>query len=149
MINFIDSVDPDFTRTGAREIIRKFTHAVVTLVILTASPLQSLAATLHYDPSTGYVTSITELQVGRSVYDATFHLDLSFNDIWDVDGDGIFGEGDGSVINHAPVFWQDGPAAFLAAEAVMQSLGGVDMTSIASDGFHIPTEYSRVSPRRR
>jgi len=93
--------------------------------------------------SAAIVTSISHLQIGSSYYDVTIHSDLgSFNVIWDIDGDGIFGENDGSLINRAPMFWGDYAGAQAAAQAVTNALGSDDTwNSYGYDGTFTPYQH--------
>ncbi len=71
------------------------------------------------------VTGISNLLINGTRYDATIHTSGSFNDIWDSNGDGIFGN-DASILNRAPTFWGDSDLAKQATQAVMDALGLVD-----------------------
>jgi hypothetical protein len=93
--------------------------------------------------SAAIVTSISNLQIGTNYYDVTIHSEPgSFNDIWDIDGDGVFGEGDGSLINRAPMFWGDSAGAQAAAQAVTNALGSNDAwSSYGYDGTFTPYQH--------
>jgi hypothetical protein len=95
--------------------------------------------------SAAIVTSISNLLIGTQYYDVTIHTAGSFNEIWDLDGDGIFGEGDGSIIDSAPTFWGDPTGAMNAAQAVINALGSVDSWGGAvspSDSTMTPYAFS-------
>ncbi len=49
------------------------------------------------------ITNINNLDIDGTSYNVTFHRDITFRDLFDIDDDLIYGEGDGSVINHAPL----------------------------------------------
>ncbi|MBT3045662.1 MAG: hypothetical protein AB2637_12380 [Candidatus Thiodiazotropha sp.] len=91
-------------------------------LILSAYAPLSQAATITY---------FQNLNIGGSLYNATIHTSGSFNTIWDNNGNGVFGDSDGSIINHSPTFWQSSNAS-LAAQAVIDALG----TSDTYDGLH-------------
>jgi len=99
--------------------------------------------------SAAVVTNISNLQIGESYYDVTIHTTGSFNDIWDFDGDGIFGDDDGSRINRAPMFWGSTEMATLAAQAVMQALGSDDTwRDDGYDGTKTPYQYTTAEQER-
>ncbi len=56
----------------------------------------------------------------------------------DVDGDGIFGEGDASRVDRRPTFWEDSAGAARAATAVMIALGTTDWIgdSLSNGNFY-------------
>lgn len=87
--------------------------------------------------SASLITNIENLDVDGTSYNVTFY-DGSFNSLWDVDGDGVFGENDGSIINSAPTFLGNRHSAIRAAESLINTLGEDDTTSSASDTFRIP-----------
>lgn len=89
--------------------------------------------------SAAIVTGFSSLLIGTKYYDVTIHTTGSFNSIWDIDGDGTFGEGDASVIDRAPTFWGDFLGAFYATQAVMTALGADDAWSaLGFDGILTP-----------
>ncbi len=133
-----------------KELRIKLITVAFALIYFTAFPALSSAATLHYnDPvQEDYVTSITGLSILGTIYDATFHsTQLSFNDLWDGDGDGVFGN-DNSVFNAAPTFWiptntNSTQPVTAAAAAVLNALGSSAHTTplqqhIYGDLFMIP-----------
>lgn len=82
------------------------------------------------------ITELLGVDINGTSYDVTFHLGSSFNDLWDADDDGIFGESDSSLFNSAPTFWGDAPLALLAANAIISRLGTADTTTVVgSDSF--------------
>ncbi len=87
-----------------------------TLTIFTTNTLAAL------------ITSIDNLDIGGVQYKVTFHSE-SFNEVFDADEDGIFGDSDGSIINHTPLFLGDEAGANAAALAIMGALGDSDHVS--------------------
>lgn len=77
------------------------------------------AALVHQDPGTGYVTSITGLDIDGTLYNATFHTGVPFFDIWPKGG-------------------LDPVAGQVAANAIAAILGTSERTDAAGDSFHIP-----------
>ena len=121
-------------------IFRRRTFIVACLVLLSG---------FISNVSAGLITSITGLDIAGTSYDVTFHSAQSFRQLWDEDGDFIFGEaGDNSVFNEAPTFWNDSPGAAAAANALIAFFGvsGLDGTASGSalcgqlfcDSFSIP-----------
>jgi hypothetical protein len=101
----------------------------------------------------GLVTSL-DINVGGTGYTATFHdfaASLSFNDVWDTNGNGVFGDG-GAIdpaFDKTPTFWNDVTAAESASQAIISALGTadwVDDTVGPSDGFVIPSLYPPIPP---
>jgi hypothetical protein len=85
-------------------------------------------------------TSIPNLMIDGTRYDVTFHPGLTFNDIWDENEDGIFGN-DESLLNRSPLFWGTywgRGTSYSAANAIMHELGDVDGWSLGSDAFCVP-----------
>jgi hypothetical protein len=64
---------------------------VYTLVVLSST---SLAAVIN---------PINNLNIAGTMYNVTFHTDVSFNALWDGNDDGVFGGG-GSVFSSEPDF---------------------------------------------
>ncbi len=103
------------------------------------------AATVHLGPD-GHVQSITDLMVGGTSYDATFHKGsgVTFNSLWDNDGDKSFDDNDGSLFNHAPVFMGNDQLAKEATNQIMAVLGASYTTSRTYtdlDYFYVPYSY--------
>lgn len=96
------------------------------------------------------VASISSLNIDGTLYDVTFHVAdaTSFAELWDSDGDGIFGEvGDTSVFNAQPTFWGDATGAANAATAITAYLGTADWTSsFLTDKFFVPYEFAFGGP---
>lgn len=97
------------------------------------------------------ITSLSNLNIGGTLYNVTFNNTNTFNEIFDVDSDGIFGEGDGSLIDRAPTFLFNASLAEDAANAVITALGTIDHTSTAPglllDGFVIPFDLNIFNPQ--
>lgn len=77
------------------------------------------AALVHQDPGTGYVTSITGLDIDGTLYNATFHSGVPLFDIW-------------------PTHALDPVPYASAATAIADALGTSEQTDAAGDSFHIP-----------
>ena len=146
MIKVASAIWGGFVRASDWMAAKALIQAVCAFLVLAALVSPARAALLTYDPTNTYVTSISGLSVDGALYDTTFHLNLSFNELWDADGDGIFGEGDGSVINHAPVFWGSPAHGHAAAVAIMDVLGSTEMTSSSGDAFLLPTGFDVTTP---
>ncbi|MCB1936440.1 MAG: PEP-CTERM sorting domain-containing protein [Nitrosomonas sp.] len=89
------------------------------------------------------VTSLSNLDIGGTKYNVTFHSDISFNDLFDKDNDGIFNDNDGSVFNRAPTFFGNIAGAGIAADAIINALGTTDHTYQTTTGnlrdlFYVP-----------
>jgi hypothetical protein len=125
MENTHDRGNRNSAATDIRKLIRNLARSVVPLFCLAGIPLLSNGATLHHDPNTGYVTSITGLNVNGTLYNATFHLGVPFEDIWN---------------------WELGPWEFggnregaeAAGNAIATALGSSERTHELGDSFHIP-----------
>ena len=98
------------------------------------------------------ISTLENIDIEGVLYNITFHTDpgfRTFNQIWDADGDGIFG-GSTSLFDAAPTFWGNESGARSAATAIMAALGTGDWTidqSVAGggvapfaqfDGFLVP-----------
>lgn len=122
--------------------------------LLGAACAASLAV-LSTQAHAALVTEILGLDIGGTRYDVTFHSQASFQNLWDADGDWVFGDGDGATFNNAPTFWNNAAAAYLAATAIMNALGSSDITLEAdtnpdlprpeSDSFMVPYEQLDLS----
>jgi hypothetical protein len=117
----------------------KFIRSIVLagVLALCVSPAQALL-----------MTSL-DISVGGVDYTATFHDfadPLSFNDVWDPSGNGVFGDGEAiaPAFNKTPIFWTDPIGAAAARDAIIAGLGTDDWvdetTGGMSDGFYIPTQ---------
>lgn len=95
--------------------------------------------------SSAIVTSFSNLQIGAKYYNVTIHTSGSFNDIWDIDDDGIFGEGDRSMIDRAPNFWGNEAGATAATTAITIALGKTDGWHEDSDSVWTPFEWFKDS----
>lgn len=88
------------------------------------------------------IEKINNLEIGGILYDVTFQFE-SFNDLFDKNGNNIFGEGDGADINRAPTFFGSPGDAADAALSILNFLGddGFTSTSINGprDGFIVPS----------
>ena len=109
--------------------------------------MQGQAATLITDPSDSLlVTGITNLDVGGTFYDVQFHTGASFDQIWDVDSDLIFGEGDASLIDQQPTFWGGNYSGALAAAQAISTALGTQYYLVGegtpSDFFLVPYQVS-------
>jgi hypothetical protein len=76
--------------------IRSFNHLILIGLALFGLSVSSAHAAL--------VTELADVDINGTFYDVTFHTALSFNDLWDGDGNGDFGA-DGSIFDSAPTFW--------------------------------------------
>lgn len=85
------------------------------------------------------INEILGLGIGGTDFDVTFYdSSLSFNDIWDGNGNGIFGDDD-SILNRQPVFWGDRPGASLALRSIINDLGLQDtIIDAVGDSARIP-----------
>ncbi len=101
-------------------------HLLISAVLFLAGISTASAAT---------VTGLSNLDINGTIYNVTFHTG-SFNDIWDPNGDGVFGDG---VIDHAPTFWGGGANFQAAAMAVMVALGTSDTWNGTSDSVFTPS----------
>lgn len=146
MLNSYYCVDSGSGLPVSPGILTNTIRTLIVTVILTIAPWISHAATLHYDSTGSYVTSISGLNVDGAVYDATFHLNMTFNQIWDSDGDRVFGDADGSLIDHGPMFWDDQPTSSDAAFEIMGLLGSTEQTSPNGDSFFFAINYSPFNP---
>lgn len=102
-------------------------------IILTLTPQISHSAV---------VTELSSLNIGGILYDATIHISASpnsFNTVWDADGDIIFGEGDASLVDHAPMFMHDNNLALAAASTVIGVLGSLNTFDGSFDGILLPS----------
>jgi hypothetical protein len=91
------------------------------------------------------VSGLQNVDIGGTLYDVTFHSNLSFYELWDGNIDGNF-EPDGSVFDGAPTFWGDELLAESAATAVMSKLGVFDtVLDSAGDGFAVPYAHKDSS----
>ncbi len=94
----------------------------------------------------GLITSLSNINIGGTLYIATFHPGQSFNDLFDKNGDGIFNDNNGSTFNRAPQFWGNASLASLAASAVHAALPDPfvdhfdEKTGRLTDGYLIPHE---------
>ncbi len=129
-----------------QEQIKTYFAWSFSLFLLLCTPMPSNAATVNLNGD-GTVQSITELNVSGTLYDATFYQGVSFTAVWDLDDDGNFGESDGSLVNHAPAFWNQQTLAQSAAQAVLGALSNTHKTTHLSgrepkDGFRVPFRFS-------
>ncbi|RLJ22012.1 hypothetical protein DJ030_02725 [bacterium endosymbiont of Escarpia laminata] len=134
MCIFHNHPDPRTNHLGMSSTIKRF-FSLLSLLILAGTPQLATSAILVYD-STGTVTDITGLKIDGVTYDATFHLGLSFNDIWGNYDDLIFGNDDTSLLNRAPAFWGNLTGSSRARDQVMIALGSQAWTYISPGGYH-------------
>ncbi len=92
------------------------------------------------------VTSLSNLNIGGTLYNAAFHDGKPFDDLFDADNNAVFDDADGSMFNRAPTFWNNPTLALAAANTIAAALGSDDHTSMSSgptgivlsDGFFVP-----------
>jgi len=89
------------------------------------------ALVMPFSVNAAFVSSISNLEISGSYYDVQFYNtdSYTFNDLWDVDADKVFGEADGSIFNTAPTFWGDDSGAIAAATAIVDYLGSTHWTN--------------------
>ncbi len=106
-----------------------------------------LTVTLYsFSAHSAFITNINNLDIGGTRYNVTFHRFLSFDELFDADGDRAFADSDGALFNRAPTFFSNPGQAFLAASAIIAELGSVDHTVPAGtlpglgalDSFAVP-----------
>lgn len=94
-----------------------------------------------YSANSALITNLSNLDIGGTLYDVTFITSNSFNTIFDVDNDLNFGEGDGSLIDRAPIFFGNLSGAEAAGAAIITALGTNDVTNaLGRDSFLIPVD---------
>lgn len=103
------------------------------LLVISLSSVSSQAA---------LITSLNNLNIGGTLYNAQFNVGFSFNELFDADANKIFGD-DSSMFNRAPTFWGDQTSAILASNAIITALSQNDYTVVTpsnnlSDSFIIP-----------
>jgi hypothetical protein len=116
-------------------------ESLAFLAILTFLAQGQVNATaFHYDPTDTFVTSIDGLKIGSGVYQVSFNLNTSFNDLFDPDAD--------LNLDARPEFLfdsSDATDAIVAATAIALALGTEQLTSpssVAFDSFLIPYAWS-------
>ncbi len=108
-------------------------YRILPLLVLLSSGISTASGAI--------VTSLSNLEIAGSYYDVTIHTPGSFNDIWDSDGNGVFGEGGATFIDRAPQFWGASAAAWLAQSAVMAALGTEHTWNGSSDRIMTPFAF--------
>jgi len=103
------------------------------LVLFTLSPLTSHAATVNADATNTFAESISGLEVGGYFYNATFHPGASFNDLYDLNSDG--------VLDSTPMFWGDRDTARAATQAIIDALSHTYKTAPGYDSDHFLVPY--------
>ncbi len=94
-----------------------------------------------YSANSALITNLSNLDIDGTLYDVTFITSDSFNTIFDVDNDLNFGEGDGSLIDRAPIFFGNLSGAYAAGTAIITALGTNDVTNtLGRDNFLIPVD---------
>ena len=94
-----------------------------------------------YSANSALITNLSNLDIDGTLYDVTFITSDSFNTIFDVDNDLNFGEGDGSLIDRAPIFFGNLSGAHAAGAAIITALGTNDVTNaLGRDSFLIPVD---------
>ena len=100
------------------------------------------------------VTSLSNLNIGGTFYNATFHDGKPFDDLFDADNNAVFNDADGSMFDRDPTFWKNPTLALAAANTIAAALGSDDHTStssgptgiVLSDEFFVPFEIISTSP---
>ncbi|MCP4993756.1 MAG: VPLPA-CTERM sorting domain-containing protein [Gammaproteobacteria bacterium] len=89
--------------------------------------------------STTTAATVTQLDITTidGAFRVTIHATGSFNDIWDPNGDGVFGEA-GARVNHEPLFFGNYAAGKRATLAVIAALGAEDTWDGESDAVVTP-----------
>lgn len=118
----------------------------VLLVSACLSPSYADAAVFSEDAD-GFVTSIQGVEIDGSLFNITFHKNISFNT--------LFGAvGDEEVFTTQPYFWGNPTGASMAADAILDALGDDRTTGralyfgswIDADYFWIPYQTSPGRP---
>ena len=95
------------------------------------------------------IDELSDVNIGGTLYDVKFHSSSgsTFNALWDLDLDGEFDDGDGSVFDIKPTFFGDSAGAKAAAAAIVDRLGAYDTTVAGqdNDGFHVPEDIYDVA----
>lgn len=84
------------------------------------------------------ITGINNLAIGSNNFNVVFHASasgLTFNEVFDADGDGNFTEADGSLVDHAPFFLGNAAGALEAANKVAQALTDSQATTLVGGIF--------------
>ena len=96
----------------------KFFWTALTIVLLSLSNLS--AAT--FTEVNGFVTSINDLEIEGTLFDVTFHRNVSFNS--------LYGASSNDVFVTQPYFWGNASGAYWAAAAIKDALAADKKTGI-------------------
>ena len=115
-------------------IYKKSLYLGVILSLLLSSAAQAVI-----------IKELLGLDIGGTKYNVTFYdYRVSFQQIWDTDGDFRFGESDASLLGQAPTFWYDDVGALTATRAIIAALGRSNTVyDDIGDGVMVP--FKRVS----